>query len=82
MRSCVSPLSASLITLRRFGVALAWQGAYFLSAALLLPWVASRLSLRGYVAFYAAHEVVFYGAYLYLILQAVKPRPCAASSAS
>ena len=81
VRACVSPLSAALVTLRRFDLSLAWQGCYFLSAALLLPWIAMRLSLRGYVAFYAVHEVVFYGAYLLLILQAVKLRPCAESSA-
>jgi O-antigen/teichoic acid export membrane protein len=82
VRATVSPLSASLVTLRRFGVALSWQGAYFASALLLMPWVAGRVSIRGYVAFYAAHELVFYGAYLLLIFRAVKPRPCAASSAS
>jgi O-antigen/teichoic acid export membrane protein len=82
VRACVSPLSAALVTLRRFGVSLSWQGAYFVSAVLLFPWVAARSSLPGYVAFYAVHEVLFYGAYLYLILRAVKPRPCAGSSES
>jgi O-antigen/teichoic acid export membrane protein len=82
VRSCVSPLSAALVTLRRFRLSLSWQGSYFASAALLMPWVAHRTSLRGYVAFYAAHELVFYGAYLFLILRAVRPPACAASSAS
>jgi O-antigen/teichoic acid export membrane protein len=82
IRACVSPLSTALLTLRRFEVALVWQAAYFCSAALLMPWIASRLDFHGYLRFYAAHEVVFYGAYLYLILLAVRNRACVGSSAS
>jgi O-antigen/teichoic acid export membrane protein len=82
VRACVSPLSAALLTLRRFGLILSWQAAYFCSAASLMPWVAGRASFRGYVRFYAAHELVFYCAYLYLIFLAVRTDPCAESSAS
>jgi O-antigen/teichoic acid export membrane protein len=82
VRACISPLSSTLITLRRFGLALAWQAAYFCSASLLMPLVASRVGLGGYVRFYVLHELAFYGAYLYLILSAVRALPCAESSAS
>ncbi len=82
VRACVSPLSSALITLRRFGLALSWQAAYFCSAALLMPLVAGRVGLAGYVRFYVVHEAVFYGIYLYLIFFAVQGTPCAESSAS
>jgi O-antigen/teichoic acid export membrane protein len=81
-RACISPLSTVLITLRRFGLALAWQAAYFCSASLLMPLVASRVGLSGYVRFYMVHELAFYGVYLLLILFAVRDLPCAQSSAS
>ncbi|HEU5079606.1 MAG TPA: oligosaccharide flippase family protein [Opitutaceae bacterium] len=66
-RACVSPLSSVLITYRRFGYALAWQGAYFFSAVFLLSYVSLHLSFVSFLHFYAAHEVVFYVAYLLLI---------------
>jgi O-antigen/teichoic acid export membrane protein len=72
VRACVSPLSSALLSLRRFGLALSWQAAYFCSAALVMPWVATRLTFEGYVRFYAAHEAFFYGLYLLLILLAVR----------
>jgi O-antigen/teichoic acid export membrane protein len=72
VRASVSPLSVVLLTLRRFRLALAWQAAYFASAALLMPFVAARVSFDGYVRFYAAHELAFYAAYLYLIFFAVR----------
>jgi O-antigen/teichoic acid export membrane protein len=72
VRACVSPLSVVLLTLRRFRLALIWQAAYFTSAVLLMPWIAGRVTFDGYVRFYAAHELAFYGAYLYLIFFAVR----------
>lgn len=72
VRACVSPASVVLLTLRRFRLTLAWQGAYFASAMLLMPWVAGRVSFDGYLRFYAAHELGFYGAYSALILYAVR----------
>ncbi len=81
MRACVSPLSAALLTLRRFGLTLSWQAAYFCSAALLMPFVAGRAEFRDYVRFYALHELVFYGIYLYLIFFAVRAAQCVEYSA-
>jgi O-antigen/teichoic acid export membrane protein len=81
-RACVSPLSAVLLTLRRFGTALSWQAAYFCSASLAMPFVAGRYALRDYVRFYAVHEAAFYAVYLYLIFTAVRKASCAEYSAS
>lgn len=72
VRACVSPLSTALVALRRFDLGLAWQAAYFSSALLLMPWVASRTDLTGFLWFFAAHEAVFYTAYLYLIRLALQ----------
>jgi len=74
VRTCASPLSVVLLTLRRFRLALAWQAAYFLSASLLLPWVAAHVGFEAYVRFFAAHEATFYGAYLYLVFFALRER--------
>jgi O-antigen/teichoic acid export membrane protein len=82
MRACVSPLSAALLSLRRFGLILSWQAAYFCSASLLMPLVASHVPFQQYVRFYAAHELVFYGAYLYLIYFAMRSERCVESLAS
>lgn len=82
LRACVSPLTSALITLRRFRLSLSWQAAYFCSATLLMPFVASRVGLGAYVRFYAVHEAVFYGVYLFLVFFAVGKAPCAESSAS
>jgi O-antigen/teichoic acid export membrane protein len=82
VRACVSPLSTALLTLRRFGLILGWQSAYFCSAALLMPFVAARVPFNEYVRFYALHECAFYGAYLYLIFLAVRTEKCAEYSAS
>lgn len=71
VRACVSPLSTVLITLRRFRLALVWQAAYFCSAAVLFAWVASCCAFSRFLWFYAFHEVVFYGIYLFLILRAL-----------
>jgi len=45
VRSCVSPLSSVLVTLRRFDLALAWQVVYFLSAMCLLPFFCCSLAV-------------------------------------
>src|SRR5262249_7559278 len=83
VRACVSPLTSSLLTLRRFGLILSWPAVYFCSAAVLMPWVASKLPFAGYLRFYAAHETVFYAAYFGLILLATRnEKPCAESLAS
>lgn len=67
VRACVSPLSSALVTLRRFGVGLAWQATYFSSAVILFPLMARRLDFQSFVAFYAVHELVLYTLYLALI---------------
>ena len=72
VRACVSPLSAVLITYRRFGLGLLWQGLYFTSALLLFPRVATALSFEHFMLFYAAHETVLYGLYLGLIFYSLK----------
>lgn len=72
VRACVSPLSAVLVTLRRFDLGLAWQLAYFVSAVSLMPWVASSVGSAGFLRFYALHECVFYFAYLAIIDHAIK----------
>jgi O-antigen/teichoic acid export membrane protein len=82
VRACVSPLSTALLTLRRFGLILGWQSAYFCSAALLMPFVAVRVPFGEYVRFYAVHEAVFYGSYLFLIFFAVRRDKCAEFSVS
>ncbi|GEJ55436.1 lipopolysaccharide biosynthesis protein [Anaeromyxobacter diazotrophicus] len=82
VRACVSPLSTALLTLRRFRLTLAWQAAYFCSAALIMPLVAARAEFRDYLRFYAVHEIAFYGAYLYLIFFAVRAHTCAESLGS
>jgi O-antigen/teichoic acid export membrane protein len=82
LRACVSPLTSALITLRRFQLSLSWQAAYFCSATLLMPFIARRVGFDGFVRFYAAHEAVFYGTYLFLVFYAVGKAPCAESSAS
>jgi O-antigen/teichoic acid export membrane protein len=82
LRACVSPLTSALITLRRFRLSLSWQAAYFCSATLLMPFVAGKVGLGSYVRFYALHEAVFYGVYLFLVFYAVGNAPCAESSAS
>lgn len=69
-RAIVSPLSTTLVTLRRFGVGLTWQATYFASAFLLLPLVAHRLDFLSFVSFYALHEVILYMFYLILIWRA------------
>lgn len=71
VRACVSPLSSVLVTLRHFGVGLAWQAAYFCSAAALFPMMARRLDFHGFVAFYALHEVVLYTIYFALIWRSI-----------
>jgi O-antigen/teichoic acid export membrane protein len=82
VRACVSPLSTALLTLRRFGLILGWQAAYFCSASLVMPLVAARMQFHEYLRFYAIHESVFYGAYLYLIFFAMRAERCAESSES
>lgn len=72
VRACVSPLSAVLVTLRRFDLGLAWQAAYFVSAASLMPWVAGSVDSIGFLRFYAFHECMFYLAYLALIDHAIR----------
>ena len=72
VRACVSPLSAVLVTLRRFDLGLAWQFAYFVSALALMPWVASSVGSTGFLRFYALHECLFYFAYLAIINFAIK----------
>lgn len=72
VRACVSPLSSVLITYRRFGLGLLWQGLYFASALLLFPRVAAVLSFEQFMLFYAAHETVHYGLYLGLIFYSLK----------
>lgn len=72
VRACVSPLSSVLITYRRFGLGLLWQGLYFASALLLFPRVAAVLSFEQFMLFYAVHETVLYGLYLGLIFYSLK----------
>lgn len=71
VRACVSPLSSALVTLRRFGVGLAWQATYFTSAVILFPIMARRLDFHSFVAFYALHELVLYTLYFALIWRAI-----------
>ncbi|SRR5579859_65067 len=81
VRACTSPLSMILVTLRRFELSLRWQAAYFASATTVF-WLATRhLDVGTFVIIYAAHECLFYGAYLLLIQFAINTSPCAASSA-
>lgn len=72
VRACVSPLSSVLITLRRFDLALRWQSAYFVSACTVLAFSAFHFDLEHFVFIYAAHECIFYGAYLALITRAIR----------
>jgi O-antigen/teichoic acid export membrane protein len=72
VRSCVSPLSSVLVTLRRFDLALAWQVVYFLSALCLLPFFASRLQFENFVMVFALQECIFYGFYLFMIRLALR----------
>lgn len=67
VRACISPLSSVLITLRKFGMGLAWQGLYFISALGLFPLMAARLDFPGFVGFYALHEALLYTVYAALI---------------
>lgn len=67
VRAVVSPLSAVLITRRRFDVVLAWQIAYFCSASLIFPFLARRFAFSQFVWLYAIHEAVLYAAYATLI---------------
>lgn len=71
VRACVSPLSSALVTLRHFGVGLAWQATYFCSAVALFPFMARRLDFHDFVAFYALHEVVLYTVYFALIWRSI-----------
>jgi O-antigen/teichoic acid export membrane protein len=71
VRACVSPLSTVLITLRRLRLGASWQAAYFCSAAILMPLVASRFGFADFLRFYALHEAIFYGIYLWLIFGAL-----------
>ncbi|UYO48384.1 oligosaccharide flippase family protein [Rhodopseudomonas palustris] len=72
VRACVSPLSSVLITFRRFELALAWQATYFVSAIVLFSYFARTLTLEQFVAFYAIHECVLYGAYAALIARSLR----------
>lgn len=69
VRTCVSPLSAALISARKFKTALSWQVTYFVCAAIVLPLTASATSIEGFVWIYAIHEVTLYGLYALLILK-------------
>lgn len=71
-RACVSPLSTVLITLRRLKLGTSWQAAYFSSAVILMPLVASRFEFADFIRFYVLHELIFYSAYLWLIFGALK----------
>lgn len=70
IRACTSPLSSSLITLRRFDIGLAWQIIYFCSACFWFPFLAHRFAFETFVRLYAVHEVVLYTLYLVLIFRA------------
>ena len=72
VRSCVSPLSSVLVTLRRFDLALTWQVVYFLSALCFLPFFASRLQFENFVVVFALQECIFYGFYLLMIRFALR----------
>ena len=72
VRACVSPLSTVLITLRRLKLGTYWQAAYFCSAVILMPLVASRFEFADFLRFYVLHELIFYSAYLWLIFGALK----------
>lgn len=80
VRACVSPLSSVLITLRRFDLGLAWQALYFAAAATLLPAVAFHQTPTVFLRFYAVHECVLYGVYLWFIRRAIVQPTCAESS--
>lgn len=79
-RSCVSPLSAILVTLRRFDVAIRWQSLYFVSSLVLLGMAATQLEFRDFVIAYAAHELTLYLIYSRLIHQCIGSEKCAVSS--
>jgi O-antigen/teichoic acid export membrane protein len=72
VRSCVSPLSSVLITLRRFDLALTWQVLYFLSALCLLPFFAAKFQFDNFVVAFAVQECFFYGFYLCIIKFALR----------
>jgi O-antigen/teichoic acid export membrane protein len=67
IRASVSPMSSILVLWRRFGVALAWQGFYFASAATLFPLMANHFGFDVFVWFYALHETLQYSLYFALI---------------
>ncbi len=77
VRACVSPLSAILISLRRFDLALGWQITYFLSSLGVLSISARYLNFSDFVLVYAAHEFLLYSIYLSLIARAVRKSSCA-----
>lgn len=74
VRASISPVSAVLATFHRFDLALRWQLLYFASAATLFTAVSSRLSLDGFVVFYALHEAVLYLIYLRVIMSVFRKR--------
>lgn len=68
VRAIVSPVSAVLVTSRRFDLALRWQLLYFASASLLFTVASRSLSLDDFVIFYALHEMILYLIYLCITL--------------
>ena len=80
VRATVSPISAVLAAFNRLDLALWWQSLYFVSAITLFNLVAHRSRFEGFVAFYAAHELVLYSIYIMIILSFLRKLRCAASS--
>jgi len=68
IRASISPISAVLATFQRFDLALRWQVLYFVSAATLFGLASRMLTLDGFAAFYAVHEIILYLIYLRVIM--------------
>ena len=80
IRACVSPLSALLISLRRFDLALRWQFTYFVSSVTVLTMSAIKFDFEKFIIVYAIHEIFLYALYLMLIAKAIRSVKCAESS--
>lgn len=79
IRACVSPLSALLISLRRFDLALRWQFTYFVSSVTVLTMSAIKFDFEKFIIVYAIHEIFLYALYLMLIAKAIRNVKCAES---
>ena len=72
MRVCVSPFSSMLFITGRMKVLLAWQVAYLVTSAAVLPWAAHHVGFDTFLLVHVAHESLLYGAYYFLIYRAAR----------